>query len=169
MPGSNILVAGIGNIFFSDDGFGCAVAARLQSVPLPDGVRVVDYGIRGVHLRYDLLDGVDALVLVDAVPPSIGTGDAAPGTVVSMQIGADDVGGGSVDAHGMSATAVLAGLGSLGAALPSTYLVGCVPAEIGDGMGLSTPVEQAVGPAAEAVLDLVGELVGASTPSTAVR
>ncbi len=165
----NVLVAGIGNIFFSDDGFGCTVAARLQSAALPDGVRVVDYGIRGMHLSYDLLAGVDALVLVDAVPPTITSGDAAPGTIVTMQIGADDVGGATFDAHGTSVSGVLAGLGALGGQLPPTHLIGCVAADVGDGIGLSVAVEQAVEPATEAVLDLVRELVGAATPSAAVR
>ena len=63
-----VLVAGIGNIFLSDDAFGVEVAHRLSGRALPDGVRVEDYGIRGMHLAYDLLEGYDALVLVDAVP-----------------------------------------------------------------------------------------------------
>ena len=62
------LVAGIGNVFLSDDAFGVEVAHRLSGRELPEGVRVEDYGIRGMHLAYDLLDGYDALVLVDAVP-----------------------------------------------------------------------------------------------------
>ena len=63
-----MLVAGIGNIFLGDDGFGVEVAQRLRRRPARDGVRVEDFGIRGVHLAYELLDGYDALVLVDAVP-----------------------------------------------------------------------------------------------------
>ena len=68
MSRRRVLVAGIGNIFLGDDGFGVEVAQRLRRAPLPDGVRVEDFGIRGVHLAYELLDGYDALVLVDAVP-----------------------------------------------------------------------------------------------------
>ena len=63
-----MLVAGIGNVFQRDDGFGVEVAQRLSDRPVPDGVRVADFGIRGVHLAYELLDGYDGLVLVDAVP-----------------------------------------------------------------------------------------------------
>src|SRR5580693_8107044 len=62
------LVAGIGNVFLSDDAFGVEVAHRLAGRPLPDGARAEDYGIRGIHLAYELLEGYDALVLVDAVP-----------------------------------------------------------------------------------------------------
>ena len=77
---TRVLVAGIGNIFLGDDGFGVEVASRLAARPLPDGVRVEDFGIRGVHLAYELLDGYDVLVLVDAVP--IGE---APGTVAVIE------------------------------------------------------------------------------------
>jgi len=74
-PGvSGVLVAGVGNVFLRDDGFGPAVARRLaeevSGLPgwAPEEVQVRDYGIRGLHLAYDLLDGVDALVLVDVLP-----------------------------------------------------------------------------------------------------
>ena len=64
-----VLVAGIGNLFLGDDGFGPEVVRRLVvSGRLPEHVRAVDYGIRGMHLAYDLLDGYDALVIVDALP-----------------------------------------------------------------------------------------------------
>ncbi|MGH3424143.1 MAG: hydrogenase maturation protease, partial [Nocardioidaceae bacterium] len=71
-----VLVAGIGNIFFRDDGFGPEVVRRLaeDGPDLPAGVRVVDYGIRGMHLAFDLLDDVTALVLVDAVPGTAAAG-----------------------------------------------------------------------------------------------
>ena len=84
-----ILVAGIGNLFLGDDGFGPEVVRRLPAAPGPAAsVRVVDYGIRGMHLAYDLLDGYDALVLVDAVP-----GASAPGEVTVLEVGPDDLGG----------------------------------------------------------------------------
>ena len=78
-----VLVAGIGNVFFGDDGFGVEVADRLlaRTEPWPDGVRVGEYGIRGVHLAYELLDGYDALVLVDALPMG-----EAPGTVAVLEV-----------------------------------------------------------------------------------
>ena len=71
-----VLVAGVGNIFLGDDGFGVEVARRLIDDPVTAGVKVADFGIRGVHLAYELLDGYDTLVLVDAVS----RGDP-PGTV----------------------------------------------------------------------------------------
>ncbi len=150
-----VLVAGIGNLFFSDDGFGSEVARRLASEPLPEGVRVVDYGIRGMHLAYDLLDGYDALVVVDALP-----GRGAPGDLSVLEVGPDDLGESEFDAHGMAPVAVLASLGQLGGALPPTYIVGCQPADVGEGMGLSPAVAAAVEEAVELVRGVLDEQLG---------
>lgn len=147
-----ILVAGIGNIFRSDDGFGSEVARRLATRPRPAHVRVVDYGIRGMHLAYDLLAGYAGLVIVDAVP-----GRDAPGELSVLAVGPDDLGDGEFDAHGMAPVAVLASLEQLGGALPRTYVVGCQPADVSAGLGLSPPVAAAVDPAVGLVLRVVAE------------
>jgi hydrogenase maturation protease len=162
-----VLVAGIGNIFFQDDGFGSAVAAALAAADgLPESVRVVDYGIRGMHLAYDLLSGVDALVLLDAIPAKARADapERPPGTVVVSEIGPDDLGDGEFDAHGMAPAAMLASLGSLGGTLPPTYLVGCVPSSTAEGIGLSVPVAAAVAEAVPAVEKLVSSLAAGLTP-----
>lgn len=151
----SILVAGVGNIFLSDDGFGPEVVRELaapDSPPLPPDVRVVDYGIRGMHLAYDLLPGYDGLVLVDTIP-----GRMQPGEVQVLQVGVDDLGAGEFDAHGMDPVAVLAHLDSLGGTLPVTYVVGCSPANLEEGIGLSEPVAAAVPEAAATVRMLVAE------------
>ena len=153
---STILVAGIGNIFFSDDGFGPEVVRRLAPDPgaVDDpAVRVVDYGIRGMHLAYDLLDHDGPLVIVDAVP-----GPGEPGTIRVLEVGSGDLGEGEFDAHGMNPVAVLANLEVLGGTLPPTYVVGCVPASVDDGMGLSPPVASAVDAGVAAVLALLNDL-----------
>ncbi|MDT4894376.1 MAG: hydrogenase maturation protease [Pseudonocardiales bacterium] len=155
---ARVLVAGIGNIFLRDDGFGPAVVAELlrDPEPPPEGVRIVDYGIRGMHLAYDLLDPIAALVLVDAVA------GRTPGTVTVLEVGPEDVGRsgshGALDAHGMEPVAVLAGLESLGGSLPPTYVVGCVPADVSEGMGLTAAVAAAVPLAAERARGLAVEL-----------
>jgi hydrogenase maturation protease len=151
-----VLVAGIGNLFSSDDGFGPEVARRLaEHAPGSERqVRVVDYGIRGMHLAYDLLEGYDALVIVDAVPQ----GDA-PGDLTVLQVGPDDLGREDFDPHGMNPVAVLASLGQLGGALPPTYVVGCRPATTEDGIGLSEPVAAAVPVAVDVVSRLVDDLL----------
>jgi len=71
-----VLIACVGNIFLGDDGFGCEVARRLAGQPLPAGVRLVDYGTGGMHLAYDLADGYETTILVDAAPRG-----GEPGTV----------------------------------------------------------------------------------------
>jgi hydrogenase maturation protease len=149
---ARVLVAGIGNVFATDDGFGSEVARRLAERGRRDGVRVVDYGIRGVHLAYDLLEPWDALVLVDAVPDR---GDV--GAVAVLEITPADVrAGAQVDAHGMDPATVLATLAALGGQLPPrTLLVGCQVADTGEGMGLSAPVAAAV----EDALDVVDALL----------
>jgi hydrogenase maturation protease len=120
----------------------------------PASVRVVDYGIRGMHLAYDLLDGYDALVLVDAVP-----GGDAPGAVTVLEVGPEDVGDVDVDAHGMDPVAVLASVGRLGGSLPPTYVVGCRPSWTGEGIGLSAAVDAAVPVAVDTVTGLVDRLL----------
>jgi hydrogenase maturation protease len=152
-----VLVAGIGNLFLTDDGFGSEVARQLVGRPMPAGVKVVDFGIRGMHLAYELLDGYDALVVVDALP-----GDGAPGDLSVLEVGPDDLGEGELDAHGMAPVAVLASLGQLGGTLPPTYIVGCQPADVGEGIGLSSEVAAAVEPAVQLVLDVLQDQLGLS-------
>jgi hydrogenase maturation protease len=151
-----VLVAGIGNLFLGDDGFGPEVVRYLAADPagLPEGVRLVDYGIRGMHLAYDLLAGYDALVLVDAVP-----GPGPPGELTVLEIGPEDLEQSEFDAHGMAPVAVLAALPALAGELPPTYLVGCRPADLAEGIGLSDPARGAVPAAAETVRSLIQRLV----------
>jgi hydrogenase maturation protease len=155
---ARVLVAGIGNLFLGDDGFGPEVVRRLaERHRLPPGVRVADYGIRGMHLAYDLLEKYDALVLVDALPAG---GD--PGEVVVLEVGPDDLGDAGFDAHGMNPVAMLAGVARLGGTLPATYLVGCRVADVSEGIGLSAPVADAVAGAVAAVRTLVARLTAAA-------
>ena len=153
---SRVLVAGIGNLFLGDDGFGPEVVRRLAAEGgLPPEVRVADYGIRGMHLAYDLLAGYEALVLVDALP-----GADSPGRVVVLAVSAADLGDGEFDAHGMHPAAMLAALERLGGTLPPTYVVGCRAAETSEGIGLSEPVAAGVPEALAAVRTLASRLAG---------
>ena len=139
------LVAGIGNIFFGDDGFGVEVARRLG---------VADYGIRGIHLAYDLLDGYDALVLIDALPMG-----EPPGTVCLFEPDIDGLEPApAVEGHSMSPAVVLGLLRSLGGEVPQVLIVGCEPLSVAEGMGLSAPVAAAVEPAVEVVRRVVADL-----------
>jgi hydrogenase maturation protease len=153
-----VLVAGIGNIFLSDDGFGVEVVHRLEAGPMPPGVKVADYGIRGVHLAYELLDGYDGLVLIDAVPMG-----EEPGTVAVIKPGpaGEPVGGDDapvMDAHSMSPDVVLATLSRLGGTIDQVYVVGCQPASLDEGIGLTPPVAGAVDSAVELCRQLVADI-----------
>ncbi|MEJ7628451.1 MAG: hydrogenase maturation protease [Nocardioidaceae bacterium] len=164
LGGRRILVAGIGNIFLSDDGFGPEVARRFA--PGRDAsadVRVVDYGIRGMHLAYDLLEGYDALVIVDAIPPEQDSLDETPGILRVLSVGPDDLGEAELDAHGMNPVAVLASLGALGGTLPPTYIVGCCPASLEEAMGLTDEVNAVVDDAVALTARVVDDLL-ASRP-----
>lgn len=141
---SRILVAGIGNIFLGDDGFGPEV---MRHVAGSDGVRATDYGIGGMHLAYDLLDDWDALVLVDAVPSR-----GSPGTVHAFEADHESLDTpAGLDAHSMDPAAVFASLRALGGTPPRTIVVGCEVADVTDGIGLSEAVQAAVPTAVAAV------------------
>jgi hydrogenase maturation protease len=161
--GGRVLIAGVGNIFLGDDGFGVEVVRRLREVELPDRVDVADYGIRGVHLAFDLLDGRhDALVLVDAL--ALGE---APGTLAVIEVDLDDPGwtlrGPDVlvepaaDGHGMDPETVLRLLRSLGGALSRVLVVGCQPADLEEDMQISMPVRAALDEAVRTVTALARE------------
>jgi hydrogenase maturation protease len=157
---ARVLVAGVGNLFLGDDGFGPEVVRHLAGTALPPGVRAVDYGIRGVHLAYDVLDGYDALILVDALPAA----EEPPGTVTVLEVSAGamtvpmTVPGGDFDPHGMNPVAVLSTVERLGGTLPPTYVVGCAAASVDEGIGLSERVGAAVPVAVESIQALLAHL-----------
>jgi hydrogenase maturation protease len=145
---SRILIAGIGNIFLGDDGFGSEVMRHVCGrVNGSDGVRATDYGIGGMHLAYDLLEDWDALVLVDAIPNR-----GSPGTVHVFEADHEspDAPAG-LDAHSMDPVAVFASLRALDGTPPRTIVVGCEVSDVSERMGLSEPVEAAVPEAVRAV------------------
>ncbi len=118
-------------------------------------VRVIDYGIRGMHLAYDLLDGCDALVLVDALPDR-----GAPGTLHVFEADHESLGADvGLDAHAMDPAAVFAGLAALGGTPPYTVVIGCEVADVDERMGLSAEVAAAVPAAATAVSDVLERLL----------
>ena len=146
------LVAGCGNVFLADDGFGVEVAARLAKADLPEGVVVRDTGIRGVHLVYELLDGWDTVIIVDASPRG-----GTPGTVylIEPDPNTDPADAMLLDGHSMNPDAVLAMVGILGGEIGRIVVVGCEPAEITERIGLSPAVAAAVDEAVGMVKELV--------------
>lgn len=152
-----ILVAGIGNVFLGDDGFGVEAVARLRERAIPDGVEVADFGIRGLDLAYALMDGYSAAILVDALPH----GECA-GTVYVMEPDLERIEGEAlVQSHAMNPLEVLRLVRSMGGRPPRLYLVGCEPAVFGpeEGlMSLSPEVEAAVEPAVAEIQRLLTRL-----------
>ncbi len=183
---ARVLVAGVGNVFLGDDGFGVEVARRLLepgAERLPAWVEVADIGIAGVHLAYELLEGYDLTILVDATPRGGAPGDVyvvepAPAQVdPAAPLGARGSARGLVpgsarglvpgmDAHGMEPEAVLALVGVLGGTLGKVLVVGCEPAEVTERMGLSARVAAAVDPAVGVVRELLEEFERAELGAT---
>jgi hydrogenase maturation protease len=172
-----ILIAGIGNIFLGDDAFGVEVVQRLARRRLPEGVRVVDFGIRGLDLTYALLDGWDVVILVDAAPRG-----GTPGTLCVLEpevpaiADADEAGarGPSLEPHNMDPVKVLLLAAALGSPIRRLLLVGCEPTTLADAldmqMGLSEPVQAAVDQAVPLIESLVaGLLEGVGGPCTSCR
>ena len=154
-----VLVAGVGNVFHGDDGFGVEVAQRMASRGggtaslVSSCARVQDFGIRGVHLAYDLLDGCDLFVLVDAAQRG-----EAPGTVTVLEVEVpepDPASGPVIDAHSLTPDGIFALLGSLGGRPGRSLLVACEPADVSAGMGLSGPVLQALPHAVRTVEEIL--------------
>jgi hydrogenase maturation protease len=145
-----VLVAGVGNVFFGDDGFGVEVARRLGASPVPAGVEVVDFGIGGLQLALRLLDPLRLLVVVDLAPRG-----GAAGTLYVLEPELGDAPPDAGEAHGMHVPAVLATARAMGASLPPVRIVGCEPLDTGEGMGLSAPVAAAVDGAVALVRELL--------------
>ena len=154
-----VLVAGIGNIWMKDDGFGGEVAKRLNNRELPKDVMVTDFGIGGLDLAYELQNGYAALVLID-----ISRQGGEPGTLYVMEVDEDEVEGDiqdgvSMDPHGMDPQTVLRFIKSTGAWPGKVVIIACEPAEVEDfGLGLSPVVEAAVDHAVDLVLSTVVDL-----------
>lgn len=173
MTAPRILVAGVGNIFLGDDAFGVEVVRRLQARSWPEHIRVVDFGIRGLDLAYTLLDGYDALILVDATPRG-----RPPGTlyVIEPDLTRQDIGnlgdlGGfpetTVETHGLHPVKVFGLVQALGGQLPWVRVVGCEPATLGSeeepALGLSPPVLAAVDEAARMVEAILEDVPGVAS------
>jgi hydrogenase maturation protease len=157
---TRILIAGIGNAWMRDDGFGGQVAQRLTERELRPEVAVFDFGTGGLDLAYEVMRGYDALVLVD-----ISRQAGEPGTLYVMEASEDDVDAGIEDGqvinpHGMDPQTVLRFVKTLGAWPGKVLVVACEPAVVEEmGFGLSAEVSAAVDRAVEVVLETVDELV----------
>lgn len=161
-PPTRLLVAGVGNVFLADDAFGPEVIRALQDRPLPAGARVRDFGIRGLDLAYELLDGYDTAVLVDACRRGL-----RPGTLSLVEAEPPAAGAGAAppEAHGMDPAKVLALAAHLGdGPLPRVLVLACEPQRLPSGEddiapGLSDPVREAVARAVTSLHTIVPALL----------
>jgi hydrogenase maturation protease len=155
----SILVAGIGNAWLRDDGFGGECARRLSERELPSGVSVMDAGTGGLDLAYEVMRGYDALVILD-----VSRQGGEPGTLYVMEPDEESVQGGIEDGevinpHGMDPQTVLRFVKSVGAWPGRVVVIACEPAEVEEmGWGLSDSVSDAVDRAVGLVLETVDEL-----------
>ena len=164
-----ILVAGIGNIFLGDDGFGVEVVRRLASRKLPESVRVADFGIRGFDLAYALQDGYETTILVDACPHG-----EAPGTLYVIEPDLKELDDPSrsqpaIEAHAMNPVTVLRMARAMNIEVKNVLVVGCEPETLGgeEGqMGLSAPVEAAVDEAVKLVESVINKVLDKGKPNS---
>ena len=165
----SILVAGIGNIFLGDDGFGVEVVRRMASLKFPENVRVADFGIRGFDLAYALQDGYETTILVDACPHG-----QAPGTLYVIEpdlkaLHNPEGPQATVEAHSMNPLNVLRMAQAMNIEVKNVLLVGCEPETLGgeEGqMGLSAPVEAALDEAVKLVESLVNRIQTGDRPDS---
>ena len=155
-----VLVAGVGNVFLGDDGFGVEVVRQLAGRELPEGVEVADFGIRGMDLVYALQDDYDVVIFVDATPRG-----EEPGTVYLLEPEIEEDGEVVLDTHGMDPVKVIKLSRALGAKPARTLVVGCEPrVAVGEEdyedmlMELSEPVQAAVEEAVRLVESLVEKI-----------
>lgn len=154
-----ILVAGVGNAWLRDDGFGGEVAGRLERRALPDGVAVMDAGTGGLDLAYEVMRGYDALVILD-----VSRQGGEPGTLYVMEVPEESVAGKiddgeTINPHGMDPQTVLRFVRSIGAWPGKVVVIACEPAVVEEmGFGLTAEVQSAVARAVELVIETAEEL-----------
>ncbi|HEY2771824.1 MAG TPA: hydrogenase maturation protease [Solirubrobacteraceae bacterium] len=155
----SILVAGVGNAWLRDDGFGSAVARRLSERELPSGVAVMDAGTGGLDLAYEVMRGYDALVILD-----VSRQGGEPGTLYVMEPAEEEVQAGiedgeTINPHAMDPQTVLRFVKSIGAWPGKVVVIACEPADVEQmGWGLSDEVAHAVDAAVDLVVETVEEL-----------
>src|SRR6202035_1418835 len=155
----SILIAGVGNSWLRDDGFGGEVARRLERRELPAGVTVMDAGTGGLDLAYEVMRGYDGLVILDVTKQG-----GAPGTLYVIEPDEESIQGGiedgeTINPHAMDPQTVLRFVKSIGAWPGRVVVIACEPGDGEEmGWGLSETVSDAVDRAVDLVLETLGDL-----------
>jgi hydrogenase maturation protease len=166
---AQILIAGVGNAWMQDDGFGGEVVRQLKELDLPDGVTVEDFGTGGLDLAYEVMRGYDALLLIDVT-----RGGGAPGTLYVLEpeeseiaVGIED--GEMIDPHAMDPQTVLRFVRAVSGWPGSVVVIACEPAEVEEpGLGLTPAVAAAVPRAIDLALETIASLGEAARRATAL-
>ena len=168
-PMRRVLVAGMGNVLRYDDGVGVAVARRLaEESLLPNGARVIEIGIGGIHLVQELMTGYNALIIVDAIEQG-----SKPGTVHLLTAEVDDLSAWDdiarsdflADMHYTTPSKALILARALGVLPPAVFIAGCQPGDADEmGIGLTPAVADSVAHLTDVVRGLAARLL-ASDPA----
>lgn len=155
---AQILIAGVGNAWLTDDGFGGDVVNALSEREMPEGVMVLDFGTGGLNLAYEVMRGYDGLILLDASEQG-----EPPGTLYVMEVDEESVvkgieDGEALDPHAMDPGSVLRFVRSVGGWPGKVIVIGCEPESVDSGYGVTEVVANAVAPAVDLVLETVREL-----------
>lgn len=154
-----VMIAGVGNMFMKDDGFGGAVVQKLLLNNFPEGVEIKDFGTGGLKLAYDLMRGYDGLILLDASKRG-----EAPGTLYRIEPKEEDISpdleqGGPIDPHGADPVTVLRFVKSIGSWPAKVIVVACEPETVEEfEIGLSESVQASMDDAIEMVKEIINEI-----------
>ncbi len=154
-----ILVAGVGNAWLGDDGFGGEVIKALEKRELPDGVKIQDFGSGGLDLAYEVMRGYHALLLID-----VSTQGGEPGTLYVIEPDPDEIKGGIEDGevlspHGMDPATVLRFVKAVHGWPGKVVVVACEPADVEEmAMELTPEVRAVVEKAVDLVLEQITDL-----------
>ena len=149
---AQILIAGVGNAWMQDDGFGGEVVRRLSEREAEPGVTCEDFGTGGLDLAYEVMRGYDALMLLDVT-----RGGGPPGTLYVLEPEESEIAAGiedgeMIDPHAMDPQTVLRFVRAVSGWPGSVVVIACEPAEVEEpGLGLTPEVAAAVPRAIELV------------------
>jgi len=147
-----ILVLGLGNELFTDEGLGIHAARRIEAMRL-DGVDVLDGGTLGIALLPEL-EGRDAVLILDAVIMAEGS----PGTVVKLQENELDRPIQMLfSAHQFGIGETIAAARLVGQAPARLTAVGMIPFSLETGYGLSPEADEALAGMIEEALGVLTE------------
>ena len=159
-----ILIAGVGNVLRCDDAFGIEVLRELERSLVVEGVEYFESGIAGISLVQKLMDGFDALIIIDALDRG-----AEPGRVFVLEPDAESLrkppsNHEATDLHQADPEVVLRMATALKVLPPRAWIVGCQAADCDE---LGAPLTEAVARALPVAVDRIRQIVQTLQKETA--